>query len=146
MLFAYVPSFEKNAVGTKQLICEAYAEDFVSADMCEKWFRRFKSGNFNLDDKPRLGRLVRMKKGDLDEVLKEDLTQSTRKLTKQFEVDHKTILTRLQTLGKMNKENKWVPHVLSKRVILDKCSIYLSLFCFYKKKSFLSRIVTGDEN
>lgn len=52
---------------------------------------------------------------------------------------------RLQVMGKVHKVGRWVPHELKERDIerrLDKCEILLKS---HKNKSFLHRIVTGDE-
>ncbi|EZA49257.1 hypothetical protein X777_12466, partial [Ooceraea biroi] len=63
--------FAKNAK-TRRLICKQCEENAVSADICERWFRRNKSKHF--EDKSRLGRSVEMETGfgDVIESMKED--------------------------------------------------------------------------
>lgn len=33
------------------MIYKAYRKNAISADICERWFRRFKSENFDLEDR-----------------------------------------------------------------------------------------------
>ena len=48
-------------------------------------------------------------------------------------------------MGKVQKVGKWVPHKLSEVNISQRLSICTSLLSRQKKKSFLWKIVTGDE-
>ena len=60
-------------------------------------------------------------------------------------VSHTSVLNRLKELGKIQKVGKWVPHKLSEVNIAQRLSICISLSSRQKKKSFLWKIVTGDE-
>ena len=60
-------------------------------------------------------------------------------------MSHTTVLNRLRALGKVQKVGKWVPHKLSEVNISERLSICVSLSSRQKKKSFLCKIVTGDE-
>ena len=44
-------SFEKTAVESYRLLREAHGEHVPSQDMCERWFRSFKNGDFEVADK-----------------------------------------------------------------------------------------------
>jgi len=48
-------------------------------------------------------------------------------------------------MGKIHKEDTWLSHELSENAILNHLSIATSLLARQRKKSFLWRIVTGDE-
>lgn len=94
---AYIFQFEKkNTVEIRRLIYKAYGGNIVSADTCERWFRRFESGNFDFEDKPHLGRLMKIEIGNLVAVLKEDpvqlLLRSTAKLNVIF-LDKQSLYT-----------------------------------------------------
>lgn len=41
----------KTAAESYRLLQEAYAEYAPSQDTCERWFRRFKNGDFDVSDK-----------------------------------------------------------------------------------------------
>ncbi|EGI58127.1 Mariner Mos1 transposase [Acromyrmex echinatior] len=42
---------KKTAAESYRLLREAYGEHDPSQDICERWFRRFKSGDFDVADK-----------------------------------------------------------------------------------------------
>ena len=86
-----------------------------------------------------------MSSDDLEALLKEDSTQSSVELARRLHVNQSTIIRRLHQLGKIQKEEKWVPHELSENNITSRLNSCLSLLNRYKQKSFLHRIVTGDE-
>ncbi len=44
---------KKTAAESYRLLREAYGERAPSQDTCERWFRRFKSGDFDVADKER---------------------------------------------------------------------------------------------
>ena len=56
-----------------------------------------------------------------------------------------TISRRLDAIGKIKKEGKWVQYELKERDIRRRKTTCEILFDPFKRKSFLHRIVTGDE-
>lgn len=42
---------KKSAAESHRLLVEAYKEHAPSISMCEKWFKRFRNNDFDLDDK-----------------------------------------------------------------------------------------------
>ena len=47
---------EKNATQAAIAISSIYGENVVSVRTCQKWFTRFREGNFDLEDEQRPGR------------------------------------------------------------------------------------------
>ena len=78
-------------------------------------------------------------------LLDEDSTQTLKQLAKALGVDQGTISRRLHAIGKIQKEGKWVPYELKERDIERRKTTCEILFDRFKRKSFLHRIVTGDE-
>ena len=81
----------------------------------------------------------------MEDLLEEDPRRSSRELALSLSVSHATVLNRLKALGKVQKVGKWVPDKLSEVNISQRLSICASLSSRQKKKSFLWKIVTGDE-
>ena len=48
----------EDATETQKQICEVYGEGAVTDRTCQKWFVKFRAGNFLLDDTPWSGRQV----------------------------------------------------------------------------------------
>lgn len=141
----FVFHLKKNATAAHQMIVEAYGNDAVSIRTCQEWFQRFKSGDFNVNDKEHGKPPKNFEDEELQALLDEDATQTQEQLAISLNVTQKTLSVRLHAMGKIQKEGKWVPYVLTERNKERRkttCEILLERF---QRKSFLHRIVTGDE-
>ncbi len=143
MLYEF--NLKKNATKATESICSAYGEEALDVRTCQYWFARFRTGDFDLNDKERTGRPVEANDALLEELLQEDPRRSTRELAFEMSVSQTTVCERLRALGKVQKVGKWVPHQLSEINISQRLKICVSLASRQKKKSFLWKIVTGDE-
>ena len=115
--------------------------------ICERWFQRFKIGDFDVADKEH-GKPPKKYEGvELQALLDEDDLQTQKQLAEQLSVSHQAVSNRLREMGKIQKVGRWVPHELNKRQMArerrkNTCEILLER---YRRKSFLHRIVTEDE-
>ena len=134
-----------NALQATKAIRSVYGEDALNERTCQKWFARFTAGDFDLNDRDRSGRPLEANDDVLEGLLEEDPKQSSRELALELSVSHTTVLNRLKALGKVQKVGRWVPHQLSEVNISQRLSICTSLLSRQKNKSFLWKIVTGDE-
>ena len=66
-------------------------------------------------------------------------------LAAQLGITQQTVSYRLKAMGKIRKETKWVPHFLTKDNKNSCLGICLNLHNKQHRKSFLWKIVTGDE-
>ena len=66
----------ENVTETQKKICGAYGEGAVTGPTCQKWFARFRAGDFSLDNAPRSGRPVEV---DGDQI--ETLTENNKRYT-----------------------------------------------------------------
>lgn len=124
---------------------KAIREDALNERTCQKWFASSKTRNFDLNDQDRSERPLEVDDDVLEALLKEDPQQSSTELALELSVFYTTVLNRLKALGKVQKVGRWVPHQLSEVNISQRLSICTSLLLRHKKKSFLWKIVTGDE-
>lgn len=120
-------------------------EGIVSSDTRHYWFRRFKDGDFDLNDKVRSGAPQKIADEELQHLLDMDSAQTSVELAEQLGVDQSTVSKRLHAMGKILKQGKWVPHELTERAIGCRLSTCLSLLARHQRKSFLWKIVIGDE-
>lgn len=135
----------KNAAEACRLLVETYGEFAPSESTCRAWFQRFKSGDCDVEDKERSGRPKKFEDTELQALLDEDAAQTLKQLSHALGVSISTVSDRLHAMGKIQKYGKWVPYELSPEAISNRLNISISLLERYKKKSFLWRIVTGDE-
>ena len=97
-------------------------------------------------DKERTGQPKKFEDVELQELLDENPGQTFLKLSIALNVTPMTISKHLHAIRKIHKEGRWLSHEMSENAILNRLSIATSLFAGKeRKKSFLLRIVTGDE-
>lgn len=98
----------KNGAEATDLINSTLGDNSVSHSTVKKWFGRFRDGNLCLEDDPRPGIKRKAKDEDLEALLEENTAQTQHELANQLGVTQQTISVRLQALGKIQKEGKWV--------------------------------------
>jgi [histone H3]-lysine36 N-dimethyltransferase SETMAR len=136
---------KKSATEAQRLLIEAYPEYSVSIRMCQEWFVRFRSGDFDTEDKERPGPSKKFEDDELEALLDEDPCQTQEELAKSLGVTHSAISKRLKAAGYIQKQGNWVPYELKPRDVERRFCMSEMLLQRHKKKAFLHRMVTGDE-
>jgi len=117
------------------MIRAAYGENAVSHTTCKRWYQKFRQGDFSLEDEGRAGRPQKIETDELQALLELCINsaQTEKELAEQLGVTQQVISVRLHTMGKVQKEGRWVSHELSKnRVILHSLCFQSSgkkIFC-----------------
>lgn len=136
---------KKTAAQAHLILSDTYGNLAPSERTCREWFQRYKSGDQDVSDKPRTGQPRKFDDTALLTLLDADCTLTLSDYAKALNVCPATISNRLHEMGKIQKEGKWVPHDLTKSAIENRFNTSVSLLARHKKKSFLWRIITGDE-
>jgi len=71
--------------------------------------------------------------------------QTEKELAEQFGVTEQTISVHFHTMGKVQKEGRWVSHELSEDNKNRRRDTALILLSKFRKKDFLHKIITGVE-
>jgi len=124
------------------MLVEAYGDNALSETTGRDWFRWFNDDNFDLSDKNE-NRPRKVEDCQLQTLL--DDIQSQKLLAEQLGVSQVAISMRLYAMGEVQKIGKWVLHELKDRQMERRQNTYQILLARQKRKSFLHRIVTGDE-
>lgn len=143
LLFCF--HLKKKAAEAHRLVCEAYGDYAPSISTCEYWFRRFKNGDFDTDDKERPGQPKKFEDEELEALLNEDSCQTLQELSESLGVDLSTVGKRIKAMGMIHKQGHWVPYELKPRDVERRFFTCEQLLQRQKRKGFLHRIVTGDE-
>ena len=138
-------NLKKSAAEAHRLLQEAYGEGYVDDSSVRGWFRRFKSGDFDVEDKERSGRPQIFEDQELATLLDEDSCQTQEELAEALGVDRTTISKRLKAMGMIQKQGNCVPYELKLRDVERRFFTCEQLLQRDKRKGFLHRIVTGDE-
>lgn len=136
---------KKTAAESHRMLVEAYGEHALGETQCKVWFRKFKSGNFDVENEDRGRPPKKFEDTELEALLAEDDGQTQEQLAEQLNVDRSTISRRLKAMGMILKVGRWVPHELTERQQENRKTTCEILLDRYKRKSFLHRIITGDE-
>ena len=135
---------EKETVAHRRL-CQAFGEGVVSEKTCFNWFNRFKSGDYNMDDKPRSGRPPELDDKALRQLVEADPRLTARELGVIFGCSHSAIEHHLSVIGKVSKLGSWIPHALTPKDLdqrSDTCALLLSR---RRRFDWLDNVITGDE-
>lgn len=119
--------------------------DSVSDCTYRKWFKKFRLGNFDLDDEPRSGRPSVIDDDELRDKVRTNPTVAIRELAEDLEVGLGTVCAALHRLGMRKKLCKWVPHALSEMNKTNRVRVCLSLLARHDKCPFFDQFVTCDE-
>ncbi|GFU25204.1 transposable element Tc1 transposase [Trichonephila clavipes] len=68
----------KNAVQARKKLTDVYGEGVLTVRQCQNWFAKFRSGNFDVEDAPRSGRLI-----ETDKDAKKASVDANRRITTQ---------------------------------------------------------------
>ena len=94
---------------------KVYIDVALRKTTCRDWFRRFKDGDFDVDDRPRGGRPKTFEDFELEALLDEDPCQTQEKLASALGVTHQAISKRLHALVMIQKQDTWVSDDLKPR-------------------------------
>ena len=125
------------------MLVEAYGEHALGKSQCFEWCKKFKSGDFDVRNKERGKPPKKFEDSELQALLDKDDTQTHQQFADQLNVTRKAVSICLKSMGK--KMEKWVPHELNEKQQENRKTTCEMLLARYKRKSFLHRIVTGDE-
>ena len=69
-------NMKKTAAESHRILVEVYGEHALAELTCQKWYPRFKSGNFGLEDEERSGQPKKFEDDELEALLDEDYCQT----------------------------------------------------------------------
>lgn len=91
-------------------VCSVFGSDTVTKRSVQRWFLKFRDGDFNLENLPRVKYESKVSDDALKGVVAENPNQTTRQLAAKLRVDHSTVVRRLRQIGMARKfnHNQWV--------------------------------------
>ncbi|GBN99186.1 hypothetical protein AVEN_262565-1 [Araneus ventricosus] len=88
--------------------CDSSGINTFSYDTVKVWFRKFKAGNFDINDEQRSGRPIEVDCEQLEQITDQDRNVSTRNIALELDVCQKTIVERYIYAFQSVKLNRWV--------------------------------------
>ena len=77
---------KKTAAVSHRMLPEAYIDNALTETTCRAWFRRFKAGDFDVEDKERPGHPKMFQDNELQVLLDENDAQTQQELAEQIGV------------------------------------------------------------
>lgn len=111
----------------------------------QRWFKKFREGDFNLDRKRRSGELKVFEDEELKELIEDNPNFTLHEYASFLGVSHVAVWKRMRAIEFTCKKTLWVPHKLTddnKRKRVTTCQDLLER---NNQNPFLSRMVTMDE-
>ena len=95
-------------------ICDAECEGTVHYTTVSRWYKRFDSGDLNLEDQLRAGQPPTLDNEDLWAALEDEPSSSSRELASVLGISsHRTVLNHLHQMDFTHKKRRQDPHELT---------------------------------
>jgi len=86
-----------------RMFVEVYGDIASTDKSCREWFRRFKDGDFNVEDKLS-GQPKKFEDKELERLLEEGQSQTQEELAESLEVTQQAVSVRLKAMGMIQKQ------------------------------------------
>ncbi|XP_017778300.1 PREDICTED: histone-lysine N-methyltransferase SETMAR-like [Nicrophorus vespilloides] len=113
----------KKATQAAKEICDCYGASAVTDRVVQKWYARFRSGEFELTDVERSGRPVTIDTAKIMTVVHENPHFTLREIADIVKVSHVTVQRHLHAEGYVNRADVWVPKDLNKRKLTPRFKV-----------------------
>ena len=115
--------FKKTAAGALRMFLSAYGDAALSERTSRKWFQRFKSGDYDVEDRHGGGKEKIPEDSGSEALLAEDSCQTQEELAESLQVTQQAISERLRAMGMIQKQGNRVPYEMLNGVFLlvDSC-------------------------
>ena len=85
--------------------------------MCQKWFEKFRAGDFALDEAPWSGRPVELDSNQIETLIENSQYYTTRETADILKICKSSVENHLYQLGYVNRFDVWVPHTWQKKLL-----------------------------
>ncbi|CAK9827264.1 Histone-lysine N-methyltransferase SETMAR [Anthophora retusa] len=135
----------KNARQVCAKLQKVYGESALKERQCQRWFKKFRAGDFDLNDTPRSGRPTEVDDDKIKALIESNKRYTTREIAEMLDIHHSSVHDHLKKLGYVSRLDVWVPHELKEVHLTARISICDTLIKRQKNDPFLKRVITGDE-
>ncbi|XP_068622876.1 histone-lysine N-methyltransferase SETMAR-like [Battus philenor] len=133
-----------SATAATKNICDVYPSA-LDVRKCQRWFSRFRSGNFDLSDAHRSGRPTTLDNDVLRAEVEANPCQTIEELSNSLNQPWSTIQEHLPQIGKISRAGVLVPHNLSEQNKANRSITCNVLLQRHRTDPFFDRLITGDE-
>ncbi|GFV67369.1 histone-lysine N-methyltransferase SETMAR [Trichonephila clavipes] len=122
-----------------------YNQEMNQLTTCNFWYRRFHSGIFDVKEAPRTGRTIVENVSKIPEIIEVNRHNSSRGISQELKIDHKTVLNHLSKVGFKTKPPVSELHQFTLKNMMDRISLCEALAKRNEIDPFFKRMVTGNK-
>lgn len=122
-----------------------FDEATPSIGTIDNWFKKFRSGDFSIEDEPRTGRPSELDNNALLLHIRDNPRSNVRQIAEEFQCHYSTVDQHLGALGFTKQLGRWIPHRLTEDQLENRVTICNSLLSRKRNFEWLRELVTGDE-
>uniref|UniRef100_A0AAF5D0J7 HTH_48 domain-containing protein n=1 Tax=Strongyloides stercoralis TaxID=6248 RepID=A0AAF5D0J7_STRER len=131
-IYFYEFKLNRSAAQTARNINEVWGQGSVSECTVQRWFQKFRRGEFDLDDEEGRGRPPAIDDDELNALVEKNARTTVRELAEKLNVS-------------ISKLDKWIPYELNENQRNIRFQVSSTLILRNNNDPFLDRIVTCDE-
>jgi histone-lysine N-methyltransferase SETMAR len=124
---------------------ELMGDEAPSYPTCKRWYAKFKTGDFSLEDMEKPGRPHSNKEGAVLQAIKQQPKQSTRDLEKATGASRSTVRRILNRAGLEPKKPHVIPHALTPEQLKKRVDVCQSLVHSSSTTNWVKWVVAEDE-
>ncbi|EGI67904.1 Mariner Mos1 transposase, partial [Acromyrmex echinatior] len=127
----------KSAAEAHRMLVEVYGDIAPTNKSCREWFRRFKDGDFSVEE-TRSGQPKKFEDKELETLLKEDQSQTQEEFAESLGVTQQAVSAPLRAMGIIQTQGNWVPYELKPRDVERRFFTCEQLIQRQQKKRFFA--------
>ncbi|XP_076247803.1 histone-lysine N-methyltransferase SETMAR [Calliopsis andreniformis] len=102
----------KNARQTRPKLRKVYGDNALQERQCQRWFKKFRAGDFNLSDTPRSGRPTEVDDDKIKALIESNQRYTTREIAETLNIHYSSVYDHMKKLGYVSRLDIWVLHEL----------------------------------
>ena len=126
-------------------ICSIIGPHAATIKTIYLWFKRFRSGDYSLEDKPKSGRPSTINLDSLKSLIDNDPCLTTRQLASRLRCSKSIISYYFSKLELVSKLGSLVPHDLNRHQLKSRVETCQRLYDLHRNNAWLKQIITCDE-
>lgn len=135
----------KNASQACNKLRKVYGDKSIKERQCQRWYKKFNEGDFDLNDAPRSGRPTEIDDDELKALVESNSHYTTRYMAETLKISNSSVHDHLKKLNYVSRLDVWIPYELNEAQFKARKDICDILIKRERSNPFLNRLITGDE-
>lgn len=144
-IFLFQCQLNKSVAEAKRNICTTIGPKAVSTNTAEMWYKRFRLGDYSLQDKSRSGAPSNINLNSLKSLIESYPNLSTRQVASTLGCSNSTVRYNFCKLELVSKLGALIPHELNQNQLKSRVEVGQRLQVLRRTDAWLEKIIRCDE-